>query len=92
MTLLDDKIQNYNLVKEVVISRLVKEGYISNEEGIEFCTRMQVIVYKAKWFKRWFTKRHPEEKNLESEYFKMIELEDKETNLDDLIRRSAQKT
>lgn len=89
---LDEKVQNYNLVKEIIVARLIKEGYISQEEGMEFCERIQVIVFKPKWFSRWFTKKHPEVKDMNDEYFKAIEMDDKETNLNNLIRRTAQKT
>lgn len=89
---LDEKIQNYNLTKEIVVTRLVKEGYMSEEEGVEFCTRIQVIVFKPKWFKRWFQKNWPKITDMDGEYLKVIEVEEKSTSFDDLIHRTAQKT
>jgi len=47
---------NYNVVKEIVIKKLIEEGSLSKEEGEEFIDRCQVVVVKNGWFQRWCTK------------------------------------
>lgn len=85
------EMENYNKVKNIVVNQLVKEGYMSEEEGDEFKERCQVLVYKGKWFSKWFDKNIKSETNSEDSYYiKIIEMNDKQTSLDDLIRRTAQ--
>ena len=86
---LEDNIQNFNKVKNLIIAKIVEEGYMSEEEGEEFVDRCQVMLYKGTWFTKWFEK-HAKEKDEKGWYFKIIEMHDKETNLDDIIRRTAQ--
>ena len=87
---LESDIQNYNKVKEIVINKLIDEGYLSKEEGEEFCERAQVIIYKGKWYSRWFDSNVKTENNSDASYYlKIVDFKDKETNLDDLIRRTA---
>lgn len=85
---LENKMINYNIVKDIVVAQLIKEGYLSSEEGEEFMTRVQVLVYKGSWFKRWLNTF--KDRDADEYYIKCIEMKDKETNLDDLIRRTAQ--
>lgn len=86
---LEDDVSNYNKVKTLVVAKMIEEGYISQEEGEEFIDRCQVMIYKGTWFSRWFDKNMKDHKK-DGWYFKIIEMHDKETNLDDLIRRTAQ--
>jgi len=37
---------NYNVVKEIVIKKLIEEGSLSIESGEEFIDRCQVVVVK----------------------------------------------
>lgn len=86
---LEQDIANYNKVKNLVVARIIEEGYMSEEEGSEFAERCQVMVYKGTWFSRWF-ERNMKDNKQDGWYFKIIEMHEKETNLDDLIRRTAQ--
>jgi hypothetical protein len=81
---LEQDMINYNRVKDVVISKLVTEGYLSEEEAEEFCDRCQVLVYKGNWFSKWFDKNQKSDKN--GYYIRMIELKDKQTTIDNLIK------
>lgn len=81
---LEQDMINYNRVKDVVISKLVTEGYLSEEEAEEFCDRCQVLVYKGSWFSKWFDKNQKSDKN--GYYIRMIELKDKQTTIDNLIK------
>lgn len=85
---LEQDMTNYNKVKNLVVAQMVKEGYISDEEGSEFAERCQVMVYKGTWFSRWFDKNMKDSKK-EGWYIKIIEMHDKQTSLDDIIRRTA---
>jgi hypothetical protein len=63
----------------------VAEGYLSEEEGQEFCERCQVLLYKGSWFSKWFDKN--QKKNDKNDYYiRIIEMKDKQTLLDDLIK------
>lgn len=86
---LDDDMSNYNKVKNLIIAKLVSEGYMSEEEGEEFIDRCQVMVYKGAWFSKWF-KKHMADCKAEGWYIKVIDMHEKQTNIDDIIRRTAQ--
>lgn len=85
---LEEDMSNYNKVKDIVVRQLIKEGYMSDEEGYEFSERCQVMVYKGTWFSKWFDKNMKDSKK-EGWYIRIIEMSEKQTNLDDLIRRTA---
>ena len=86
---LDQDLANYNKVKNLIISKIIQEGYMSEDEGLEFIERCQVMVYKGTWFSKWFEKNMKDSKK-DGWYFKIIEMHDKQTNIDDIIRRTAQ--
>lgn len=85
---LENDMGNYNKVKNLVVTQMIKEGYMSEEEGSEFAERCQVMVYKGTWFSRWFDKNMKDNKK-EGWYMKIIEMHDKQTSIDDIIRRTA---
>lgn len=85
---LENDMSNYNRVKNLVVNQMVREGYISQEEGEEFADRCQVMIYKGNWFSKWFDK-HMKDNKKDGWYFKIIEMHEKTTSLDDLIRRTA---
>lgn len=85
---IETDIANYNKVKELVLTKLVKEGYVSEEEAEEFCNRCQVMVYKGKWYEKWFKKAMPKQDE-NGYYMRIVEMAEKQTSLDDLIRRTA---
>jgi len=47
---------NANLVKDIVLERLEKDGVITNVQALEYSEKWQVIVMKTNWFKRWLDK------------------------------------
>lgn len=53
---MEQDVQNYNVVKELVVNKLVDEGLVSQEDGEDFIDRCQIIVVKNGWFKRWCSK------------------------------------
>lgn len=86
------EMENYNKVKEIVLNKLVSEGMLDKDDAKEFGERCQVLVYKGKWFSRWF------EKNIKAEdpkadvngyYIRMIEMHEKEDEVDRLLRRTT---
>jgi hypothetical protein len=85
---LENDMTNYNKVKNLVVAQMIKEGYMSDEEGGEFAERCQVMIYKGTWFSRWFDKNMKDSKK-EGWYMKIIEMHDKQTSIDDIIRRTA---
>ena len=55
---LEDNIQNFNKVKNLIIAKIVEEGYMSEEEGEEFVDRCQVMLYKGTWFTKCISQTH----------------------------------
>jgi len=53
---LEEDTKNYNTVKEIVISQLVQEGLLSEEDGEDFIYRCQIVIVKNGWFKKWCSK------------------------------------
>ena len=82
---LETDMENFNKVKELVVGQLINEGFINEKDGLEFMTRCQVLVYKGNWFSRWFDK-NMKDKNRNNYYIRIIEMTDKQTLLDDLIK------
>ena len=85
---LENNMQNFNKVKDAVVRRLVDEGYISEDDAEEFCERVQVLVYKGTWFDKWF-KKEKDTCDPQGYYFHLIEMNDKESDIDRLIRRTT---
>jgi hypothetical protein len=85
---LDAEMTNFNKVKEIVLGKLVSEGLLDQSDAEEFTERCHVLVYKGKWFSSWFNKKM-EGKDSQSYYIKMIEVEDKEDDVDRLLRRTT---
>ena len=85
---IENDMANYNKVKDLVVGHMVKEGYISEEEGEEFVDRCQILLYKGSWFSRWFDKNRKGDKK-DGWYFRIVEMHQKTTSLDDLIKRTA---
>jgi hypothetical protein len=44
---------NANLVKELVISRLVTDKVITEEQSKDYIENWQVVIIKPTWFERW---------------------------------------
>lgn len=82
--------ENYNKVKELVLAKLVAEGLLNQDDADEFGDRCQVLVYKGKWFSKWFDKNMKSETNSpETYYMRVIEMRDKEDEVDRLLRRTT---
>jgi hypothetical protein len=64
---------NGNLVKEIVIERLLKEKIISKTDAEEYCDRWQIIVIKNGWFKKWAKKFN---KPVDDYVYKFVKIED----------------
>ena len=72
---LEDEIIIYNKVKDLVIKKIVREGYMTEREADEFSQRNQVLLYKGTWFSDWFEKNVSTiKKEKESYYIRMIEI------------------
>jgi hypothetical protein len=85
---LDNEMTNFNKVKEIVLGRLVSEGLLDVSDAEEFTERCHVLVYKGKWFTKWFEKNMIT-KDSESYYIKMVDLKEKEDDVDRLLRRTT---
>lgn len=87
---MDSDIINYNKVKELVLKKLVDEGLVDQDDAEEFTERCQVMIYKGKWWSKWFEKNVSQEiKDKENYYIRIIELKDKEDDVDRLLRRTT---
>jgi polyhydroxyalkanoate synthesis regulator phasin len=82
--------ENYNKVKELVVAKLVDDGLLDQDDANEFNDRCQVLVYKGKWFSKWFNKNMKSETNSpETYYMRVIEMRDKEDEVDRLLRKTT---
>jgi len=81
---------NYNKVKDIVLNKLVEENLLDESDADEFRERCQVLIYKGKWFSDWFDKNmKTENANKDSYYIRMIELKEREDDVDKLLRRTT---
>jgi hypothetical protein len=71
---LEDDIKNANVVKELVIERLVKDKVIASQQAEEYADKWQVIIIKPAWFERWMEKLNIKTPN--SYRFKYVKFED----------------
>jgi len=86
---LENDIINYNKVKDLVMRKICKEGYMTDDEAKEFNERNQVLVYKGNWFSGWFEKNVSQiEKDKEKYFMRIIEVNDKDFDLDDTAVRN----
>lgn len=87
---LESQMQNYNKVKDLILSKLVDEGLLDQDDANEFSDRCQVLLYKGKWFSKWFDKNmKTESNNSEAYYMRVIEMREKEDEVDRLLRRTT---
>jgi len=89
---LDSEMSNFNKVKDIVLNRLVEENLIDPDDMKEFSERCHVLVYKGKWFNKWFDKNvkiEDPKADSNSYYIRMIDLKPKEDEVDRLLRRTT---
>lgn len=89
---LTSEMENYNKVKDIVLNKLIEEDLIDQSDAEEFRERCQVLVYKGKWFSNWFEKNvkaNQPEANANSYYIRMVELKEREDDVDKLLRRTT---
>jgi hypothetical protein len=84
------EMQNFNKVKDLVLAKLVEENLLEQDDAAEFSERCQVLMYKGKWFSKWFDKNMKSETNKDEGYYiKIIEMQEKEDEVDRLLRRTT---
>lgn len=71
----DHVIENYNVVKDEVIRKLISEGVITKKTGKKIMIGLHVILYKPCWFNKAFRKyvKHKHADRNE-EYIKVVKL------------------
>ena len=50
---IEEDTKNANLVRDIVLGRLLKDKVITEEQAKDYSEKWQVIVVKRSWFKRW---------------------------------------
>ena len=76
----------------IVLNKLVEEELLDESDAEEFRERCQVLVYKGKWFSKWSEKNvkaNQPEANADSYYIRMVELKEREDDVDKLLRRTT---
>lgn len=87
---LTPEMENYNKVKDLVLAKLVDEGLLEQDDANEFADRCQVLLYKGKWFSKWFDKNMKTETNeVNSYYMRIIEMREKEDEIGRLLRNTT---
>ena len=87
---LEKDMSNYQKVKELILSKLIEEGLLEKDDADEFDERCQVLVYKGTWFSKWFDKNVNVDSTRDKKnyYMRIIELKEKENEVDRLMRRT----
>jgi hypothetical protein len=86
------EIKNYNMVKDIVLGKLVSEGLLDESDASEFSDRCHVLVYKGTWWSKWFNKHikiNNPEANENNYHMRIIELNEKEDYLSQLMRKTT---
>lgn len=52
---MESNLANYNAVKEAVISRLLIDKVITDEQAKTYIEKWNIIIIKPSWFKRYFS-------------------------------------
>ena len=88
---LEKDLSNYQKVKDIVLGKLVSEGLLDQGDADEFSERCQVLVYKGTWFSKWFDKnvKANGSRDKQSYYIRIIEMKEKEDDVDSLLRRTT---
>jgi hypothetical protein len=89
---LENNMQNYQKVKELVLKKLVAEGLLDQDDANEFEDRCQVLVYKGNWFSNWFDKNvkvNQPEADKKGYIMRIVEMKDREDEVDRLLRRTT---
>jgi hypothetical protein len=89
---LENDMSNYQKVKELILEKLVLEGLLNEDDANEFDERCQVLVYKGTWFSKWFDKNikvQIPESDKKGWYMRIVELKEKEDEVDRLLRRTT---
>ena len=75
---IESDIKNANKVKDIVVNSLIKEGLISEDDGMDYVERFQVLIYKGSWFKRFFDKYIKNDTNrIDGYFYRVVEMQDK---------------
>ena len=84
------EMENYNKVKEIILAKLVDEGLLNKDDANEFDDRCQILVYKGKWFSKWFDKNMKTETNSPDTYYiRVIEMREKEDEITRLLIKTT---
>lgn len=89
---LENDMSNYQKVKELILQKLVAEDLLNQDDADEFDERCQVLVYKGTWFSKWFDKNvkvQQPESDKKGYYMRIVELKEKEDEVDKLLRRTT---
>lgn len=89
---LEVDMKNYQKVKELILNKLVSEGLLEEDDANEFDERCQVLVYKGTWFSKWFDKNikvDRPEADPKGYYMRIVELNEREDEVDKLLRRTT---
>jgi hypothetical protein len=68
---LNDRIFNANVVKEMVITRLLSDSLITEKQANNYKENWQIIIYKNSWFKKLMSK------DKKAWYYKYVNFSDK---------------
>lgn len=85
---IDSDMSNYNKIKDLVIDKLVDEGELNAEVADEIKDRIQVLIYKGKWYKRWFEKNVKKKDGDEDGwYMRIIDIYPKQPDFNQIAHR-----
>ena len=75
---LEQDTKNANKIKELVVGSLIKQGLISEEDGMDYVQRVNVMIYKGSWFERFFNKFVKSNNNsIDGYFYTVVEMAEK---------------
>ena len=87
----DYKMKLFNIAKEQLLHRLVKEKYITQEDKEDLELRWQFVLYKPKWYQRWSKATKFKDDDMETQHVKLVDFETKDRVLDIVVNRETRR-
>jgi hypothetical protein len=84
----DFKMKLFNIAKDEILNALVKEKILDKTDAEEFDMRRQFVLYKPKWYEKYWNKIGGSKDKLDNQYVKLVEFLDRDETLDVLTNEN----
>lgn len=80
----DHNIKMFNIAKEQILTKLVKDKLLDQDVATEFDARSEFVLYKPKWYKRYWTAVNGDEDSKDEYHVRLVDFIDRATALEQL--------